>query len=182
MTIRKNIIKIEQENFELLKNDEIECFLLANSLPEAFVKSFKKQAESLDKIVLAEGEAFFMQHKAFFDGLIVDLSKSEAIKDEMQNLRETVGKETFLGVISRPRRHEAMIVSENEPDFIVFKVWCDGFERQKELLDWYGEFFLIQQAAYLMDDDIELSQVSSDIIILNEKNFKILVDKKQSLD
>ena len=35
-----------------------------------------------------------------------------------------------------------MIVSEAEPDFVVFKVWKDGFESVRELTDWYNDFFL----------------------------------------
>lgn len=177
--MQKIIFKIEQENFEFLEDERLECFLLADGLSESFVKAFKEKAEAKEKIVLAEGKDNFLKYKEVgLDGLLVDFSKSENIDVDIKKIRQEVGSRTFLGVVSRNRRHEAMIASENEPDFVVFKVWKDGFEQTKEIIDWYAEFFLIQQAAYVQDEEVPFEQISSDILILNEKNYKIFVDKK----
>ncbi|MFV0627360.1 MAG: hypothetical protein ACK5N8_08440 [Alphaproteobacteria bacterium] len=171
--MQKIILKIEQENLDILENEKVECFLLSGAFPDEFVEQVMKKAEKLEKIVLAESLESFLKWKKFaLDGLIVDLSKSENINADIKKVREEAGKDVFLGVVSRSRRHEAMIVSENEPDFVIFKVWKDGFASVKELVDWYAEFFLIQQAALLMDEDVEISELASDIIILNEKNIR----------
>ena len=61
-----------------------------------------------------------------------------------------------------------MIVSEAEPDFVVFKVWKDGFESVRELTDWYNDFFLIQSAAWIMEDGVPTEELRTDFVITAE--------------
>jgi len=78
----------------------------------------------------------------------------------------------------RRRRHEAMIVSENEPDFVVFRIWSEGAEKTKALADWYAEFFLLQTAVEPMDGSVDFSAWPADMVILSPEDYKILVAKK----
>ena len=95
----------------------------------------------------------------------------------MAALRRQLGRR-FLGVICRSRRHEAMIVSENEPDFVVFRIWNEGTEKTKALADWYAEFFLLQTAVEPMDGSVNFSAWPADMVILSPEDYKILVAKK----
>lgn len=175
--MQKIILKIEKEEFEWLDKD-VECFILSSALPEKFIDEFHSKAQILDKIVLVEGDnAISVCKKLDLDGVIIDLTSVEKIKEEMDKTREDIGNK-FLGVVTRTRRHEAMIVSENEPEFVIFKVWNDGIERLEELVDWYLEFFLLQLAIMPQDEEVDFSKMNADIVILDTKKYKILVDKK----
>ena len=83
----------------------------------------------------------------------------------MKLLRENLGKGKYIGLITRNRKHESMLVSEVEPDFVVFRVWKDGFDKVKELTDWYQDFFLIQSAAWVMEDGVPVEDLCTDFII-----------------
>ena len=100
------------------------------------------------------------------DGVVLDLGV-EKLKEKMQNVRKQLGKGKFVGLFTRSRRHESMLVSEVEPDFVIFKVFKDGFENIKELTDWYGEFFILQSAGWLMEeiDGNSLKNLKTDFII-----------------
>lgn len=165
----QKIIRIDEKKDFDLKGDETECFVLATGLDEGFCKRFIDQAESLDKIVLFYGEDaidFCLKYKA--DGVIVDFGADDVV-EKVDTLRKKLGKGKFIGLFTRNRKHESMLVSEAEPDFVVFRVWKDGFENVKELTDWYNEFFLIQSAAWLMDDDIDISALHTDFVVITGK-------------
>ncbi|MDR1694647.1 MAG: hypothetical protein LBR70_05625 [Lactobacillaceae bacterium] len=180
--MQKIIVKIDNENDEWLGKN-IDCYIVGSNLSEKFTADFSAKARKLDKIVLADGmDAVKLCKELDLDGVIIDLSSTEKIKQEMDEAKSEIGSGKFLGVITRSRRHEAMIVSENEPDFVIFKVWKDGFDKLQELLDWYLEFFLLQLAIIPQDDDMALDKIDADIIIFDEKKYKIFVDKNESLD
>ena len=71
-----------------------------------------------------------------------------------------------------------MIVSENEPDFVVFRIWNEGAEKTKALADWYAAFFLLQTAVEPMDGSVNFSAWPADMVILSPEDYKILVAKK----
>lgn len=170
------IIRITQENFKLLNCAEIGCFILPDTTSPEFAFEFIKKAQATDKLVLADGENaldFYLQYKP--DGLILNTIKAEKPQKLIKEVQKKAPKAT-LGVITRNRRHEAMIISECEPDFVIFKFWKDGFESNKELLDWYAELFLIQNAAQI-DDDCDFSALNADFIILDDVKY---LEKKQS--
>jgi hypothetical protein len=48
---------------------------------------------------------------------------------------------------------------------VVFKVWHDGFDKVKELTDWYNEFFLIPSVAWIMEEGVEEDKLSVDFIL-----------------
>ena len=160
----QKIIRVDEKkdlNFE----NEAECYVLAADLGADFCQNFIRQAEMSDKIVLLYGEnadEFCLSFGG--DGVVLDLGTDE-LQEKMTILRKKLGKGKYIGLFTRNRKHESMIVSEVEPDFVVFKVWKDGFDKVKELTDWYSDFFLIQSAAWLMDDDIDINALNTDFVI-----------------
>lgn len=167
--MQKFIIKISEPDDSLLNNPECECFILSSALPKEFMLKFIAAAKAKDKIVLAESSELCAQLNT--DGVLLDLSKSENIAADYQ--AQTAGlKRKFIGVISRNRRHEAMLVSECEPDFIAFRAWQDGADKVKELTDWYEEFFLIQAALIPVDDNLDFSDFKTDYVIVNQEQYQ----------
>lgn len=161
--MQKIIVKIVEEDLGQV-NGEAECFIVGTEVGKEFVKKFVAEASKLDKIVLADGDkATELCQETGLSGVIVDLSKTEDVEKEMKRVREVIG-DKFLGVISRSRRHELMLVGENDPDFIALKVWEDGLDKAKELVEWYLEFFLIQ-LALIPQDGVDVGELPADIVI-----------------
>ena len=109
------------------------------------------------------------------DGLIIDTSKDENPAKQIKEIKAKC-KKALLGVICRNRRHEAMLVSECEPDFIIFRIWKDGLDHNIELLKWYSDLFLIQNAV-LPEDEIDTRKIPADFVILNDTAYTIFVAK-----
>lgn len=163
--MQKNIILIDECNERVFDNLSEECYILTTSLEDEFCCKFINIATELQKIVLFYGEnAVDFVKKYGADGVVADLG-AEKLKEKMLELRKKLGKGKFVGLFTRNRRHESMLVSEVEPDFIIFKVWKDGFENIKELTDWYNDFFVIQSAAWIVDDGIDISELKTDFVI-----------------
>lgn len=163
--MQKIIYRIDVPVADLLKKTEAECYVLNAALDEKYCREVISEAENKDKIILFYGEnAVEVCKKYGADGVIVDLG-AENLKEQMENLRKTLGKGKFIGLFTRNRKHESMLVSEVEPDFVVFKVWKDGFDNVKNLTDWYQEFFLIQSAAWLTEENIKQEELKTDFII-----------------
>ena len=55
-------------------------------------------------------------------------------------------------------------------------------EKIRELVQWYSELFLIQSAVFCREEGVDFRSLAADIVILNDRFYKILVAKKQSLD
>lgn len=170
------IVKITQQNDSLLDKTDIGCFILEDNTNTEFATAFIRQAHTKNKLVLICGENALITCKNLSaDGIIADTSKETNPKKIIKELQK---KSTglILGIITRNRRHEAMIVSECEPDFVIFKVWQNGLDENAELLNWYNELFLIQSAA-LVEDEVDLNKIKADFLILDEKKYKIYVAK-----
>lgn len=160
------IINITQENFKPLENDAFGCFILSQNLSESFKKDFIEQAHKKDNLCLLSGDSAVEEYaKINADGVVFDLSKEEKPQKILKDFQQKNPK-ALVGAISRNRRHEAMLISECEPDFIIFKVWAEGLEKSKGLLEWYNEFFLIQSAIMPMDS-CEIEGLPADFIIKN---------------
>lgn len=164
------IVKITQENTKLLQKPEIGCFILSDKCSPQFAENFVSEAHRQNKLVLCEGEnavAFYQKFNT--DGLILNTVKENNPQKLVKAIQKQAPK-AILGVVSRNRRHEAMLVSECEPDFVIFKFWKDGFAANKELLDWYAELFLIQNAAQI-EEDIDFGVLNADFIILTDTQY-----------
>jgi hypothetical protein len=165
--MQNSIIKITQKNFSFIKRTEIGCFILPDTADTAFADEFIKQAHAENKLVLTEGNNaldFYLTHHT--DGLIIDTSKDDKPQKSVKEIQKKAPK-AILGVICRNRRHEAMLVSECEPNFVIFKVWAEGFDANKELLAWYNELFLIQNAAQI-EEPCDYASLPTDFVILDD--------------
>lgn len=174
--MQKLIIRITQENTKLIADSNLQCFILPDSLPQSFIADFCAKAKTAEKLVLLFGEkAADLYLQKLGDGLIIDTSKDENPAKHIKEIKAKC-KKSLLGVICRNRRHEAMLVSECEPDFIIFRFWKDGFAANAELLKWYSEFFLIQSAVQ-PEDEVDTSNLSADFLILSDDAYTIFVAK-----
>ena len=161
----QEIIKIDTSDDIYLATLDNECYILNANLDDGFCTAFINNANKQQKIVLFYGDNATNKAKQFkASGVVVEL-KNDKLKSQMEALKKELGKNSIIGLFSRNRRHEAMLISELEPDFIIFKVWKDGIDKTIELLDWYNDFFIIQSCAWLEDDDIDLSLINTDFII-----------------
>ena len=163
--MQKFIVRVESEEKRFSDKMEGECYALNAALDEEYCREFVEKAAAESRIVLFFGE--FSLYRAVHlgaDGVILDLGV-EGLKEKMAAVRKELGKSGVVGLFTRNRRHESMIVSEAEPDFVVFKVWKDGFESVRELTDWYNDFFLIQSAAWIMEDGVPSEELRTDFVI-----------------
>lgn len=181
--MQKFILYINEESDKYLQEEDISCYLLESTLSEKFIRDFINKAGKLEKIVLLIGGLAVKKQKEFqADGIVIDLSKSANVASDYKKIVQGSPKDIIIGVISRTRRHEAMLISECEPDFLIFNVWKDGDEHAREIISWYNELFLIQSALFCREEGIEIEKYQTDIAIINEKMYKILIAKKRKLD
>lgn len=166
--MQKFIINISQQNFDLLEDKNLECFILSSNLADSFKAEFAKKAKEKQKLVLS----FDVQSVTNFDldGIIIDLSKSENIASDYKTITQGL-KKKFIGTICRNRRHEAMLVGECEPDFVIFRAWNDGKEKVQELTSWFNEMFLLQ-SALLPVEDVDFKDFETDFVILDDIKYK----------
>lgn len=163
--MQKFIVRVESEEKRFSDKMEGECYALNAALDEEYCREFVEKAAAESRIVLFYGEgAVKTAVHLGADGVILDLGV-EGLKEKMAAVRKELGKSGVVWLFTRNRRHESMIVSEAEPDFVVFKVWKDGFESVRELTDWYNDFFLIQSAAWIMEDGVPSEELRTDFVI-----------------
>lgn len=176
--MQKFIVILSNEDSGLIDDANIECFAADSSLPDDVWGEFKAKADVAGKLLLAFGDgALDVYRKWDLDGIVFDASQSEHIAKDVNYIRrQTNGK--ALGVISRNRRHEAMLISECEPDFVIFQAWNDGLENVRELVSWYNEMFLLQSAVVLRERIENIAGFDCDIVMIPAADYKIFVAKK----
>ena len=168
--MHKFIVSLTSEDFALIKDAKLECFMVDSAQLKA--RELVDEAKKYNKIILISGDnACDVCEKFQADGVLIDLSKSEHCAKDVNFARKKIG-DKVLGVISRNRRHESMLISECEPDFVAFKVWNQGIEQVKELVSWYNEMFLIQSAVILQESMAANNDFDCDIIIGNALDYK----------
>ena len=178
--MQKFIVRLSEENQNLIDSSEIECFVLDSELPKELNKNLANQLKTQGKIILSIGnKALELCQDLALDGVIVDMSQTPHAKAFIDDLRKQLGKDAIIGAITRNRRHEAMIISEAEPDFLIFQAWKDGQPQVAELVKWYNELFLIQSAVLLREDDVSFSDFECDIVIISDKEYKFLLLKNK---
>ena len=115
------------------------------------------------------------------DGVMIRHSVDEKFAKYIKPVQKQF-KNKFMGIYCNPSRHEAMIASEAEPDFVAFDVNEENAAEALEVMSWYAELFLIQSAVtYFEKIDKKLLDFA-DFVILNASDYKILVDKIKRLD
>ena len=158
------IIRIAQENEKIIADPKIGCLILSDLTSDEKAEKIIQVIHKKNKLVLCESAEKFV--KWHTDGFVLDLSKEQTPQKIVKLLRQRFAK-AIIGVISRNRRHEAMLISECEPDFIIFKCWKDGLEQTAELLQWYSELFLIQCAAQI-EEKLDYSSLLCDFVIIDD--------------
>lgn len=181
--MQKFIVEITEENEALIQDPALECYLITSSLERGFAAGFAvgrlrpaswfwPAAEMRRRCAAIWGWTVLcwtFPHRKKSKPILTVPSKRPA-------------KDKVSGLIVRGRRHEAMLAGECEPDFIIFQAWRDGLEKIRELVQWYSELFLIQSAVFCREEGVDFRSLAADIVILNDRFYKILVAKKQSLD
>ena len=174
--MQKFVVNLTNKDKTLIQNDDLECFVVDTKQSET--ENLIREIKQRHKIVLLQGEnACEMCQKYEADGVLLDFSKSEHCAKDVNFARKQIG-DRVLGVISRNRRHESMLISECEPDFVVFKAWNQGIEQVKELVSWYNEMFLIQSAVILEEPINEVNDFDCDIVIGTAEDYKKWQDRK----
>ena len=77
-----------------------------------------------------------------------------------------------MGTVIVPRRHEAMLVSETEPEFVAFKFPQESAAPAAEVVKWYNDLFLIQSAVDLTDGLQDIAAFDPDFVIINSRDYK----------
>lgn len=171
----KFIIKIEEKDTDFINNDDICCYI-------ADEKSNKKvlaAAKASDKLVLGANIDFTGNEE--LDGVMIRHPVDEKFAKFIKPLQKQL-KNKFIGIYCNPSRHEAMIASEAEPDFVAFDVREENEAEALEVMSWYAELFLIQSAVTYFEKIDEKMLNFADFVILNTSEYKILVDKIKRLD
>ncbi len=175
------IIKLENQNEDLINDDNICCYLIDSSYKKEKINALAARIHAGDCLLLVGGKnADDICCEYGLDGVVVEVSENLPYKKQLSGLREKIGKGRFVGVVCPLQRHAAMIVSETEPDFVAFRI--DSLTRAREIVSWYNELFLIQSAVISGKADCDLRGFDTDFLILTPEEFKILVAKKESLD
>ena len=104
-------------------------------------------------------------------GAVVSLDSSQPIKKQLRPLRESLGAKKVLGAIIDPSRHEAMLASEVEPEFIAFRITTQNQDKARDIIAWYNELFLIQSAADLSRGVLDVSDLDVDFVIINSHDY-----------
>ena len=171
----KFIIKIEEKDTDFINNDDICCYI-ADEKSDKKVLAF---AIASDKLVLGANIDF--SNTEDLDGVMIRHSVDEKFAKYIKPVQKQF-KNKFMGIYCNPSRHEAMIASEAEPDFVAFDVNEENAAEALEVMSWYAELFLIQSAVtYFEKIDKKLLDFA-DFVILNTSDYKILVDKIKRLD
>lgn len=164
------IIKLENQDENLINNDNICCYLLDSSFKKENLTAQLTQIRTLDKLAFIQGEnAAELCAELDFDGVLLDFSEKMNAK-AVAALRKNLGAGKYLGIYCPLERHSAMLASELEPEFLAFHI--DDEAKAQEFLAWYGELFLIQYAVCKGASTCDLGQFDADFLILNQTEYK----------
>lgn len=165
----KIILKINKTSDEIYRDENICCYVLDSALPEDYIKSFPADG----RILLLSGEkAAELCGQVGVAGIVAEISSDYPIKAQVAKIRQTLGNSKVLGTVINTRRHEAMLVSETEPDFVTFKFSADEFEAAAGIIKWYNELFLIQSAVDLTAGIQNIASLEPDFVIINSRDYK----------
>ncbi len=162
----KIILKINQNNDVIAKGDNISCYIADSSLDKAKFS----EITATGKMVLAQGEKAEDCCKMYnLDGVVVEIDATKPVKAQLKPWREKFKNKT-LGAVIPPRRHEAMLASEVEPEFVAFKL--NEAEDDESLIEWYNELFVLPSAVLFKGKTPPLEQIKSDFVIIDAEKFE----------
>ena len=161
------ILKINNNSDKIYENDDICCYILESELSDSTVNN----VINTGKPVLFAGKHATDKLKTFGDGIIIDVDSQKPLKPQVRPIREKISTKKIIGTIIEPTRHEAMLASETEPEFVIFRVSEHNFDKAKNLIEWYNELFLIQCAAQSNSFFPRLKELDVDFLVINSQNF-----------
>lgn len=160
------ILSLNTPEDKIYSSDQISCYLLADTLPDAAFQ----QAVASGKMVLSIGEKALDLCRQFdLDGVVKEVDPQLPVKIQLKPLREALKKKT-LGAIIPARRHEAMLAAEVEPEFIAFR--SADLAGVAELTAWYNDLFLMPLAFVASDNPTKAMALDVDFVIINAKDFE----------
>ncbi len=163
----KIILKINSAADRIVDSEKICCYLAEASLPE---EVFTKCRET-GKMVLLCGQAAAVQCQKFdLDGIVIEPDPAQPLKAQIKKDQALLKHGKVLGVIIPPRRHEAMLASETEPDFVAFRLGMAEVQTAAEVIAWYNDLFLIQSALDLSKGPQDISGIETDFVIINSRD------------
>lgn len=166
--MQKIIQRFEQIDDEILQGDDVCCRLIPADLVEQLLP--KLADDGCLKLVSGEN-AVSICNKHNLDGVIVGVNAGKPVKKQIDVIKKTLGKK-YIGVACSANRHEAMLCSECEPDFLIFEANLTKKSEILSIVPWYNELFLIQCALDIQDLCDEYMALDTDFIIVNAKNGK----------
>lgn len=165
----KIILKINHISDTVFDDENICCYLIDTAVGQEFISKFDPHGRLF---LLCGDQAAACCMSPQIDGMVAELDLTQPIKIQVNKIRAAIGTKKVLGTVICPRRHEAMLVSETEPDFVAFKFTPEESTKAHEVISWYNELFLIQSA---LDMETVLSDAASydtDFIIINSRDYK----------
>ncbi len=162
----KIILFVEQNNDKIYISDNIVCYVVPDTLGASKIQEICH----IGKMVLASGDrALEVCRQYRLDGVVKKLDTAKPVKPQLRPLREALTGKT-LGVIIPPRRHEAMLAGEVEPEFIAFASAAPLHDA--EVISWYNDLFLIP-SVWVAEDNATAGHVPAvDFVMVRAKNFE----------
>lgn len=162
------ILKINAETDKIYDHTDICCYLAAASLPETLLR----RLAASEKLLLLSGAAAADRVKELdAGGLVAEVDPQKPVKAQIRPLREKIGLKKALGAVIEPTRHQAMLASETEPEFVAFRITRENASAAAEVIRWYNELFLIQSALDLSSGLIEGKLPETDFVIINSRDY-----------
>ena len=163
------ILKINNITDTIHKSDNIVSYLIDASLGENFIKNFTNDGKM---VLLCGKDAASTCKELNVDGIVSELDINLPIKAQVTMIREIIGGQKVFGAIIPARKHEAMLVSETDPDFVCFKFTGEINPRANDIIQWYNDLFLIQLAIDMTEVKHDLCGEDTDFIIINSENYE----------
>ena len=162
------ILKINTVNDKIYASENICCYLADASLPENSLQKIKNSG----KLLLLFGDKAAEKLKPLdADGIVVWTDSKKPIKAQIRPLREKIGAKKALGVVIAATRHEAMLASEVEPEFVAFRLDLENKGPEADVIKWYNELFLIQSAIDLSSGLQDIKGLDVDFVIINSSDY-----------
>lgn len=164
------ILKIETPDDVVYNDGRVCCCLFDASLPEEFLLKARRNFPGLS-LLCGKDAAVLCKHLDF-DGVVAEADVSKPLKAPLKKIREVIGPRKALGIIIPPRRHEAMLASEVEPEFVAFDFHPEEAGQARDVIKWYNELFLIQSAVVFNPAVRDKDFPETDFLMINSRDYK----------
>ena len=156
------ILKINDSEDKVYDSENICCYIVTKDVFQSKLQEITQTGKPL--LIMNEVDIAS-------SGTVLELDSSKPIKSQIRPIRDKIGTKKILGAIIEPSRHEAMLASETEPEFVAFRIRADNLSKAKEVVTWYNDLFLIQSAADLSIEKVDIKDIDVDFIIINSCDY-----------